>query len=128
MSFLGLMTVRAHEAVVGDAKRELTELATSIWRAEFRRDAPNWSPLPDLCGLISQIDNMYAGVRSQRDEQADRANKMTIQLEWADNQTRAAYADRDNLATELAALKAKRDQQTRNLKQFRAKGDNRPSA
>ena len=109
MAFLGFMTVREHEAVVGDATRELEELATSIWRAEFRHDAPEWQPLPDLRGLVSQVDNMYAGVRSQRDVQTDRANKLTEQMRWADNQTRAACAERDALAAELATLKAERD-------------------
>lgn len=65
MSFLGLMTVRAHEAVVRE-----------------------W-------------DLRCVEARDQRDNETIRAN---------------------NLAAELAALKAKRDQQTRNLKQFRKIG------
>ena len=48
-------------------KAELLILMDSIWRAEFRHEAPNWKPLDDLPGMISQLDNMYAGVRSQRD-------------------------------------------------------------
>ena len=49
------------------ANKEVLALITSIWKAEFRGDAPNWQPLPDLVGRISQLDNMYAGVRGQRD-------------------------------------------------------------
>jgi len=49
-------------------KDELRRLMESIWRAEYRKDAPNWKPLEDLPGMISQIDNMYAGVRQQRDQ------------------------------------------------------------
>lgn len=49
-------------------KREVLELIGSIWRAEFQKEAPNWKPLPDLPGMVSQLDNMYAGVRGQRDE------------------------------------------------------------
>jgi hypothetical protein len=49
-------------------KDELLRLMDGIWRAEFRRTAPNWKPLPDLIGMVTQIDNMYAGVREQRDE------------------------------------------------------------
>ncbi|KQO50614.1 hypothetical protein [Sphingomonas sp. Leaf257] len=49
-------------------KDEIRSLIESIWRAEFSKDAPNWKPLDDLPGMISQMDNMYAGVRSQRDK------------------------------------------------------------
>ena len=49
-------------------KEELRRLIEFIWRSEYYREAPNWKPLDDLPGMISQIDNMFAGVRSQRDE------------------------------------------------------------
>jgi hypothetical protein len=49
-------------------KDELLRLMDSIWSAEFSREAPNWKPLDDLPGMVSQIDNMYAGVRAQRDQ------------------------------------------------------------
>ena len=54
----------------------------------------------DYLGLVSLREHNRAMelVRRQRDDETKRAN---------------------NLAAELAALKAKRDQQTRNLKQFR---------
>lgn len=54
----------------------------------------------DYLGLVSLREHNRAMelVRRQRDDETIRAN---------------------NLAAELAALKAKRDQQTRNLKQFR---------
>ena len=49
------------------ALAELRQLTGSIWKAEYRKTAPDWQPLPDLVGLITQLDNMYAGVREQRD-------------------------------------------------------------
>lgn len=49
-------------------KDELRRLMDAIWRSEFRKTAPNWKPLDDLPGMVSQIDNMYAGVRAQRDQ------------------------------------------------------------
>ena len=49
------------------ALAELRQLTESIWKAEYRKTAPDWQPLPDLVGLITQLDNMYAGVREQRD-------------------------------------------------------------
>ena len=51
-----------------EANREVLALIESIWRAEYRRSAPDWQPLPDIVGRISQLDNMYAGVRAQRDQ------------------------------------------------------------
>lgn len=51
-------------------KEELRRLLESIWRAEYRKDAPDWKALPDLVGMVTQIDNMYAGVRAQRDAAA----------------------------------------------------------
>ena len=56
------------DAELREGKRELLSLMDSIWRAEYLREAPNWKPLDYLAGMVSQIDNMYAGVRSQRDE------------------------------------------------------------
>lgn len=50
------------------AKREAENLATSICRAEYSNVAPNWGLCDSLAGVISQIDNMYAGVREMRDE------------------------------------------------------------
>jgi chromosome segregation ATPase len=109
MAFLGLMTVREHEAVVADAKRELDQLATSIWRAEFRYDAPEWQPLPDIRGLISQVDSMYAGVRSQRDEQSARANSLASQRTAHMTAIAGLQCDVKALRAELATLKAERD-------------------
>ncbi len=57
---------RTEELVKG--KAELLGLMDSIWRAEYRLTAPQWQPLDVLPGMVSQIDNMYAGVRGQRDK------------------------------------------------------------
>jgi hypothetical protein len=35
-------------------------LAESLWRKHFRERAPDWKPLPDLLGVLTQIDNMVA--------------------------------------------------------------------
>ena len=39
-----------------------TSLAMSLWRSHFKDEAPDWKPLPDLAGVISQIDNMVCGL------------------------------------------------------------------
>ncbi len=53
---------------LGRAHREALSLAQSIWRSEYRRKSPDWEPCDTVAGIITQIDNMYAGVRRQRDE------------------------------------------------------------
>ncbi|MCA8237698.1 hypothetical protein [Burkholderia cenocepacia] len=48
-----------------DAPAELryaTQLAVSLWRQHFDVSAPNWKPLPDLMGVLTQIDNMTCGL------------------------------------------------------------------
>lgn len=37
-------------------------LADSIWHKYYRHEAPDWKPLPDLMGVIMQIDNMVTGL------------------------------------------------------------------
>ena len=54
--------------VLNEAHREALYLAQSIWRSEYLKDSPDWEPCDDVAGIISQIDNMYAGMRLQRDE------------------------------------------------------------
>lgn len=44
------------------AYREALGLANALWSQHYREKAPQWKPLPDLCGVISQIDNMAAGL------------------------------------------------------------------
>jgi hypothetical protein len=37
-------------------------LGKSIWRKRYAKKAPDWKPLPDLYGVLTQIDNMIAGL------------------------------------------------------------------
>lgn len=48
---------REHRA----AHREALTLARSLYR-EIQQDSPHWKPLPDVAGIISQIDNMIGAV------------------------------------------------------------------
>ena len=50
-----------------DALKEATNLATSLWEKHYKSSSPDWKPLDDLCGLLSQIDNMICGLVSQHD-------------------------------------------------------------
>jgi len=38
------------------------DLATHIWGAHYKKDAPDWEPLDDLMGVLTQIDNMVVGL------------------------------------------------------------------
>lgn len=39
-----------------------TRLAEAIWRKHYQQNAPEWKPLPDLMGVLTQIDNMTSGL------------------------------------------------------------------
>ena len=49
------------------AHREAVRLAQVMWRRTYRDAAPHWQPLDDTAGVISQIDNMHAGVLQDND-------------------------------------------------------------
>lgn len=53
-----------------EGKREALRLAEVIYRRHYRVGAPNWKPLDYTAGIISQIDNMVAGIL-ERDEAAE---------------------------------------------------------
>jgi hypothetical protein len=38
------------------------ELAVSLWEKHWKATAPNWKPLDDLYGILTQIDNMTCGM------------------------------------------------------------------
>ena len=61
------MTYDELEAEAQRAYQEAVYLAESIQKQEFRHESPDWEVCATTEGVISQIDNMYAGVRSQRD-------------------------------------------------------------
>jgi len=37
-------------------------LATAMWEKHWKENSPDWKPLPDLLGVLTQIDNMVAGM------------------------------------------------------------------
>ena len=60
------------------ASVEANTLATSIQKAEYP-DAKEFELLGSVAGVISQIDNMYAGVRQQRDEERQQYDDLAIE-------------------------------------------------
>jgi len=39
------------------------ELAINIWEKFYKIDSPEWEPLDDLMGVLTQIDNMTCGLK-----------------------------------------------------------------
>jgi hypothetical protein len=37
-------------------------MAIYLWDKHWKADAPDWKPLPDLLGILLQIDNMLTGL------------------------------------------------------------------
>lgn len=37
-------------------------IAIAVWEKHWKNDAPQWKPVDDLGGVLSQIDNMVAGM------------------------------------------------------------------
>lgn len=66
---------------LAEAKREAEYLAAIIHRSEYADVAPDWSLCDSVAGVISQIDNMYAGVRQQRDEARQQRDTLAEALE-----------------------------------------------
>ena len=71
---------RITQKAVSDIKQALAQqepddyaiakrLAEAIYRKHYRAEAPNWEPLPDLAGVLSQIDNMTSGLVKAQQEQ-----------------------------------------------------------
>jgi hypothetical protein len=42
---------------------EATQIATWLWKNFYKDTAPQWEVLPDIRGVLSQIDNMVAGLK-----------------------------------------------------------------
>ncbi len=57
--------IDALEAELGVAMREASHLATGMWERHYKKDSPQFELCDSVAGIISQIDNMYAGVRNK---------------------------------------------------------------
>jgi hypothetical protein len=45
-----------------DAYGYARRLAVAIWEQHYKATAPQWKPLDDLIGVLTQIDNMTSGL------------------------------------------------------------------
>lgn len=64
-----LAQLRAHPPATEEGREAVAaelnyaqELAASTWRKHYQTDAPEWKVLPDMYGVLSQIDNMLTGL------------------------------------------------------------------
>lgn len=47
---------------VVDPYQYAVRLAVALWEKHYKTQAPDWKPLPDLIGVLTQIDNMTTGL------------------------------------------------------------------
>ncbi len=48
-------------------------LATTLWKRHYKTQAPDWQPLDGTLGLLTQIDNMVAGLAAPSEPEAQKA-------------------------------------------------------
>ena len=86
------------DKVLGYAQR----LATSLWERHWKTDAPDWKPLPDLLGVLTQIDNATACL-VRTNEAADEIERLKARV--AELQAQCGYTESINML-EIVRLKA----------------------
>ena len=48
--------------------RYAKQLAINLWEKHYKGSSPDWEPLDDLMGVLTQIDNMTCGLWPVEDE------------------------------------------------------------
>ncbi len=43
-----------------------TRLAKGMWERDWQKESPHWQPFDDLLGVLTQIDNMLAGMEKKK--------------------------------------------------------------
>lgn len=113
---LGLMRVSEHERIVGKSFDEVRALCSHLWARHYRDEVPNWLPLDTLPGVISQLDNMTAGVSNDIDEMTAKFKKAITDLAAAREEVAVlrdaveqAEAQADTLRPDALAMRRKRE-------------------
>jgi hypothetical protein len=78
--------VQEHELALYEA----TQIATFLWKNFYKDTAPQWEVLPDIRGVLSQIDNMVAGLKY--DPPAQPADHSEQHLNMVDHDVEKAVA------------------------------------
>ena len=50
-------------------------IASYMWETYYKNVAPEWEPLNDLLGVLTQIDNMIAGMNQEFDDNLPLINR-----------------------------------------------------
>ena len=50
-------------------------IASYMWETYYKNVAPEWEPLNDLLGVLTQIDNMIAGMNQESDDNLPLINR-----------------------------------------------------
>ena len=61
--------INPESLALAEAKREAESLALSLWKRHYKDDAPDWGLCDSVAGVITQIDNMSAGLGVKVEEQ-----------------------------------------------------------
>lgn len=43
-----------------------TRIAKGMWERDWKEESPHWQPFDDLLGVLTQIDNMLAGMEKKK--------------------------------------------------------------
>jgi hypothetical protein len=92
-----------------DAYGYASRLAVAIWEQHYKGVAPQWKPLDDLMGVLTQIDNMTAGLTAQRQPLTDKQMVDAIEPLYQNRATAemAAKVSMDEFRAIEAKLKEK---------------------
>jgi hypothetical protein len=77
-------------------------LATTLHRNFYKTQAPNWEPLEDVVGVITQIDNMIIGVADRVEELSNCVAVLEAKLTQQGERVQAAVAAALTEAADLA--------------------------
>jgi hypothetical protein len=61
---------------LADAKREADYLAITMWRRYYKDESPDFRLCDSVAGVITQIDNMSAGLGEKIEEQQTRIDNL----------------------------------------------------
>ena len=90
------------EAERDEGKREADILATLLWERHYKDAAPDWKLLNTVSGVISQIDNMTAGIVAELDELREEIEDLKHDISSA----MGFGADMEGKANDMEALAA----------------------
>ena len=68
---------------VNDSRREASAIAMNMWETFYKTDSPQFELLTEAPGILSQIDNMYTGIREdllKKNIQVERMRELLVRI------------------------------------------------